>query len=203
LRTAVLAYLLLAAAARADLIHIHADTAQSTAHLGNFSGTLEYNPVTRALLVSITNDTAPATGGFLTGFLLNIAGHDPHASAALVAAPAGFSDIGGQSAPPFGGPFDAGAALGGRWTGGGSPAPGIAPGQTALFRFTVAASDAATLAAADFIAGPAPVNFAARFRGMIHGGSDKIPGMVPGPAAFAAMIPLLAVWARRRSRDIR
>lgn len=156
------------------------------AHNGGSGGTVTFQ---------ITNQTPAQVGGFLTGFIFNIDSTDALASAALTSASNPFFlDTGPESGSPFG-QFDAGAALGANWLGGGSPNNGLAVGQSGTFVFNVSASDAGALAAASFVNGPNDYNFVARFRGLNDGGSDKVP--VPGPAGVGALA-LAGVAASRR-----
>ncbi len=176
--------LALAPVASADTFNIVGSPDQSTEGLCNFAGTLEWTPaadgLSGILKVSLTNTTAPALGGRITGFLFNTTSTDGSASFTLLPGsthPFSFAKGNGQ---PYGMHFKAGAALGGNWQGGGNPNPGIAVGATGVFSFLVVADDAGSLSAADFAAGPYQHNFVVRFRGLANGGSDKVPG-IPAP----------------------
>src|SRR5262249_5904350 len=108
---------------------------------------------------------------------------------------------------PFGNDYRAGASLDNSFQGsGGNPNQGIKPGESAMFTFTVSASDAASLSAADFISGPYQYNFIVRFRGFNPGGgahSDKVPAqMLPGPTALMARA-IAIVMLPTRSRRFR
>jgi hypothetical protein len=198
-----------ASSAHAGLIlNIESDSANSTNQLGTFTGTIDYgfdiglNSWT--VLITLTNTSNPANAGRLTGFLFNINSTDANASAALHSADYPFQNAAGQSGNPLGGTYDAGAALGGNWNGGGPPAPGIAPGATGSFLFKVSASDANSLSAMSFITGPETYNFVVRFRGFNGGGSDKVPAVesvVPGPSALCALAIGL-VLSRGRQRAV-
>lgn len=190
----------LAGGAGADIIAIMSDSANSTEQLGHFTGSVDYTPGTGVLVISLTNDAQTAAGGKITGFLFNIGGVDLAASAALnIATFPSFQDTGFDSAAPFGS-LDAGAALGGSFLGGGSPNPGILIGQTGVFTFQVAATDAAGLSAIDFVDGTAaPIDFVVRFRGFDNGGSDKVPGITPAPAT-AGLLGVAGLVATRRRR---
>jgi len=98
----------------------------------------------------------------------------------------------GLSGEPFGNPFDAGAALGGSFLGGGSPNAGIGVGQTGTFSFLISALDAGGLNASDFLnGGPFDFNFVIRFRGFEDGGSDKVPAaMLTTPNVVPVPMPL-------------
>lgn len=199
--SSVLGLFVIAGVASADVIPIAGDIGNSTEQTGaTFSGTLDYT-FTGAdmgtLIVSLSNDTPALVGGFLTGFVFNILSMDDNASASLLSATnANFLDTGPESAPPFG-DFDAGAALGADWTGGGSPNGGMGVGDFDVFTFKVTASDASALSAISFIGSGDDINFAVRFRGLTDGGSDKVPG-VPAPGAGALALGALGLATRRR-----
>ncbi|MCA9286808.1 MAG: hypothetical protein KDA22_16405 [Phycisphaerales bacterium] len=177
---AAAAVLGIGAMSAADVVPFVGLPAQSTENLGNFSGTAEYNWIADdmgQLVITITNDSMPDLGGYLTGFMFRIVSIDPGASASLTATPdyPSFENATGD-APPYGAGFQGGAALGGDWTGGGSPNGGIPSGATGIFTFAVAASDAEFLSARDFINGGSfPYGFVVRFKGFDNGGSDKVP----------------------------
>jgi len=161
---------------------------------GAFSGSIGY--ASHTLTITLTNELASAVGGTITGFVFNI---DGNATALLTSATyAAFADLGtSPSATPFG-TFDGGAAMGGSWTGGGSPNAGIARGATGVFTFNVTGAGAGSLTAANFITGGSGVNFAVRFRGFDNGGSDKAGGyLVPAPGSFA-LLGVAALGLRRR-----
>lgn len=193
-----------AAPALADVIHVSSYAPGSTEGLGAFTGSMRYTPTgetTGTLSISLTN-TSEHAGGRITGFLLRIP--DPAAMAAL-SGPSQthplFLDTGAADAPPFGS-FDAGAALGGDWLGGGSPAGGISIGETGVFEFTVTGPDAGSRSTSGFITEGEPFSLVVRFRGFDNGGSDKVPAVamiVPGPGA-AALLGLAAAVATRRRR---
>jgi hypothetical protein len=186
-----------AGVARADVIGFESDVFASTEQLGAFEGTLSYNPALAELVISITNTTPASIGGYLTGIVFKIDSTDPGATATLISANVPFQNTGSASAAPFG-TFDAGAALGGNWLGGGSPNSGIAVGQTGVLTFSVSASDAASLTAMSFIGSSSEPGFVARFRGMSQGGSDKVPGVIPSPAGLAALAGAGVLAGRRR-----
>jgi MYXO-CTERM domain-containing protein len=193
------------AIASADFVQIAGNPAASAEGLGDFDGSIEYtfDALTGGeLTITLTNTSPAANGGFLTGFVFNINSVDGGAHAMLTDDGAfnGFDDTGVESAPPFG-TYDAGAALNGNWSGGGSPAGGIGIMQTGVFTFDVMAADASTLTALSFITGPLDYNFVVRFRGFKDGGSDKVPGqVVPAPGAMALLsLAGLAGVSRRRS----
>lgn len=195
----------LAASAQADIVNIVSDVSNSTEGLGTFEGTIDYNynnmSMVGELAISLTNTGGTDDGqgaGFITGIVFNIASMDPAASATLISAgDYPFLDTAAESAMPFGNPFDAGAALGADWEGGGNPNFGIGGGETGVFNFLINASDASSLTAASFLGGPFDFNFIVRFRGFDGGGSDKVPAIIPGPAALA-LLGLAGVRSRRR-----
>lgn len=188
--------------ARADVVQIASHGPGSTEGLGAFEGTLEYiaqTATTGVLTVSLTNTSPAENGGRITGFVLRIDSVDTGASATLDSATHAFVDLGTGSASPFGA-FDAGAALGGSWNGGGNPNGGIAVGATGVFTFDIFASDAASLTAGSFISEGEPYAMVVRLRGFADGGSDKVPAvLVPGPAAAAVIgAGVVLAGARRR-----
>lgn len=195
----------LSSAAEASLINIQSSGADSTEHLGAFTGSLNYTAGvgTGTLVVTLTNTSASGGGGYITGFVFNFASADLAAAVTLGSASHPFLDTGTESAPPFGS-YEAGAALGADWTGGGSPTGGIAVGATGSFTFNVTATDAASLTAASFISGSNAFDFAVRLRGFTGGGSDKVPAtvIVPAPSAVALLLMGVPVCGRRRRRAV-
>lgn len=178
----------LAVSASANTLVITGDASTSTENSGAmFDGTLDYvydSGNTGTLSISITNSSS-AIGGFLTGFVFNIGSADANADASLAfASNLDFLNTGYEGAMPFG-QFDAGAALGANWSGGGSPSFGLAVGDSGLFEFTITASDADLLTTASFFG--AGDEFAVRFRGLDNGGSDKILSPAPGTGALALL----------------
>ncbi len=145
-------------------------------HLGSFDGSLDFDAFTGALSITLTNTSAAANGGFLTGFAFNVA---DGVSGVSLTSGGGFKGVANVSTSPFG-TFDFGAALGGNWLGGGKPSGGIAAGATATFSFQLV-GDYTNLTAADFLTGESDSSdyaFAARFRGFGDGGSDKVIGSI-------------------------
>ncbi|HMN42150.1 MAG TPA: hypothetical protein PKE29_14995 [Phycisphaerales bacterium] len=185
----------------AQAVFIQGNGAASTENLGRFTGQVTYTAntmTTGTLSISLTNTNTPIEGGFITGVVFNIPGSDALASATLATtAHSGFLDLGSESAAPFG-TYDAGAALGGAWLGGGSPNGGIAAGTTGTMTFTVSAADASSLMAEQFVGASTMV---VRFKGFANGGSDKVPVQLipaPGAVALAGMGGLLLVRRRRK-----
>ena len=197
-------------AVQASSIEIFSVGANNTEGLGSFTGSLEYvfDPFGDLdfLSVTLTNTSDPVNGGFITGFVFNIASADDEASATLTSGSHPFENLtdGGLNAQPFGNPFDAGAALGGAFLGGGSPTEGIAVGDTGIFEFDVMAFDAADLTALSFLTGGQyEFNFIVRFKGFENGDSDKVPAtIIPLPPALAwgGLGLLGAMFGSRRMR---
>jgi hypothetical protein len=211
-RWALAGLLVPAALASADTINIAGDGA-----LGDFTGSLDLTG--SILTVTLTNTSPAANGGFLTGFVFNgrdgaTATFDVAASSANVAS---FQDVAPtEDAPPFG-TFEFGAALGGDWTGGGSPNDGLGVGDTGTFVFNTTGADTVEDFFSDFgvlkeakngdPAEYSDVVFAVRFKGFEDEGSDKVPGtetppppVVPLPPAVLGGLGLLGVLAARRVR---
>jgi len=188
----------------ADSIDIEGDMANSSEGLSDFTGSIAWDYAgignTGNITISLTN--ASAAGGFITAFVFNVASGDPDLAVSLLSATNGnFSFLEGADAGPFGGPYDAGASIGGGFLGGGSPSGGIAFGDTAVFNFSVTANDAGSLGAISFLEGAAPFNFLVRFRGLDDGGSDMVPGaLVPAPGVLALLAVAGCVGSRRRRR---
>ena len=206
---------LLAATASAQAALIQGNTTASTGNTGsNFSGTLLYaaNAAGTAamLTVDLLNTTSPEVGGFLTGFLMNnpdatkitgISGYTTTTNFAQIPLSAN-----GANGAPFG-DFDFGAALDANWEGGGNPSAGLAPGSSGSFAFLFSGTSLNTLTDQSFVSalseGPGGGQFfVARFRGLIDGGSDKVPAMAvpePGTSAMllAGLVAMIGVGARR------
>jgi hypothetical protein len=173
------ALLAVAPAAHADQAIVFGSINSSAGQTGaTFGAIVEYHslsPTTGELNISIQNLTPIEVGGFLTGLVFRFDTSDPLASATLTStSDADFLNTGPTSANPFG-MFDAGAALGANWEGGGAPSNGIPVGGSGLFTFAVTASDAQTLTADDFAYAIESPSFVVRFRGLDNGGSDKVP----------------------------
>lgn len=195
---------------QAGSIEIFSDGANSTEGIGSFTGSLayEFDPFADLgfLSVTLTNTSDPDNGGFITGFVFNIASADDDASATFTSGSHPFENLtdSGLNAEPFGNPFDAGAALGGAFLGGASPTEGIAVGDTGIFEFNVMAFDAADLTVLSFLTdGPYEFNFIVRFKGFENGDSDKVPAtIIPLPPALAlgGLGLLGAMFGARRVR---
>ena len=197
---------LVATAASADIINIQGSSLHSTEGLGAFAGTIEYNFQSGnygQLLVDLTNTTSPSIGGFITGFVFNIAspqrsGTDS-ASLLFSSHPAIVNIAGpGINGMPFG-LFDAGAGIGAQFEGGASPRGGIAVGATGSFEFRVSSDHADALSASSFLSGPNEFDFVVRFRGLANDGSDKVPA-VPVPGSLALLGAGAMAMGGRRHR---
>jgi len=189
----------MAGTASADPVSITSDSFNSTEATGSaYMGSMEYNydsGNSGTLSISLTNMSNPTIGGFLTGFVFNIDSIDGGAFASLLSASdADFLDTGIESAGPFGS-FDAGAALGANFSGGGTPSFGMSDGVSESFVFSIIASDASTLSSSSFLS--STNDFYVRFRGLNNGGSDMV-GTVPSPGTGALALMGLACMTRRR-----
>ena len=205
---------LIASTVHADTVPIFGDSSTSIGNTGSsFSGSINYafdGGSLGTLTIILTNITPESVGGYLTGFVFDIASADGGASVALASGTnTNFLDTGPETASPFG-DFDAGAALNASWTGGGNPSDGIPgilgmnAGTTETFVFDITASDASALSAASFL-GDYGNWFAVRFRGLSNGGSDKLLiTIIPLPKSSLAGLGLLglglAVRTARRYR---
>ena len=206
---------LIAATASAQAALIQGNTAASTGNTGsNFSGTLLYaaNAAGTAamLTVDLLNTTPAGVGGFLTGFLMNNPDETKITGITAYTTTTNFTQIGlsanGANGAPFG-DFDFGAALDANWEGGGAPSAGLAPGSVGSFTFVFSGANLGTLTDQSFVSalsvGPGGGQFfVARFRGLIDGGSDKVPAMAvpePGTSAMllAGLVAMIGVGARR------
>ncbi|MEQ9616616.1 MAG: hypothetical protein RLN60_01130 [Phycisphaerales bacterium] len=153
---------------------------------------------TGELTITIDNTTPMAVGGFLTGIIFNIQSMDPGAAGTLASSSnPNFLNTPNANGQPFGTNFDAGAALGANWEGGGTPSFGVAIGDSATFVFSIFASDADLLTDTSFSTpGIEDPSFIVRFRGGID--SDKVPAN-PAPGAVA-LLGLGGLAASRRRR---
>lgn len=176
--------------------------------LGSFEGSVDYhyddNSDVGKLVIELTNTSPKANEGDITGlaFLfpenydINILNNS--------SVPSGFdlinSSVKTNLDPRY---YDAGAAVGGNWMGGGKPQPGIGVGETATFYFNLTGTGIESLGATDFASND---QFAAvRFRGFADGGSDKVTGgggggaQVPEPATiFLLGSGLLGLFGYRK-----
>jgi MYXO-CTERM domain-containing protein len=197
---ALLACGLAAAPAGASVVLFAGDMANSAEGFCDFDGKVEYDflgGTAGKITFTLTNTTDADIGGYLTGFVFNIDGHNVDLNLTTETHP--FDQLDNESAPPFG-TYRAGAALGGDWTGGGSPKKGIKVGDTGVFAFDLDSVDANIINAATFLMGENKFNFVARFRGLANGGSDKVPGGdIPAPGSLA-LLGLAGLTAARRRR---
>ena len=197
---AAIAVAALAGAAEASIVSFESNT--GIEELGAFTGSMEWTHLgdNQGLLeVSLTNTSAAANGGYLTGFAFR-AVHNDSLKIVYESDFDGWSGIVDPDCSPFG-VFDHGAAVGGDWLGGGSPLDGIGVGETFTFLFDVRGDAAflATLVAHDFFDESDGWGFAARFRGFEDGGSDKVTASLPAPGAIG-LLGLASLGARRRRR---
>ena len=194
-----------ASSASATMVMIQSNPAGSTDGLGRYTGSISYTSNTLntgTLTIVLSNTNTPGDGGYITGLVFNIPGADAAATAQLAASSlAGFQQLGPTaSASPYG-TYEAGAALGGSWLGGGSPNGGVAVGQTGTFTFNITSAGASGFTASSFIASGSSPSPLVRFKGFANGGSDKVPGvLVPAPGAAALMAGAGLVAVRRRRR---
>jgi hypothetical protein len=159
-----------------------------TGTLGDFSGSFTYsfvNDTSASVVVSLTNTSPAANGGYLTAFAFNnpnnyITGATFSSTLpnfGLIGTPDFDNTISGS---PFG-DFDAGSSTDSSWLGGGNPNKGIPIGTTGIFTFSLTGSGLSSLTTQDFLneltSSPSGQSywFAARFRGFENGGSDKVP----------------------------
>lgn len=201
--TAAMAVAAASGAVSADIVNIQSDSANSTEGLGTFTGSVEYNFVADSsgiLTITLNNTSNVDNGGFITGFLFNMDSADAVATLTSGTHPFDQATGNGLNGQPFGDPFDAGAAIGGKFEGGGNPNDGVAVGDTGIFTFDITASDAAGLSAWSFLTGPYDFNFIVRFRGFEDGGSDKVPAVpTPGALALLGTAGVLVSGRRRRA----
>jgi hypothetical protein len=134
-----------AAAVNADTIQIFGDTANSTEGIGDFDGTITYNPTMGnmgQLLISLTNTSEAANGGFITAFVFNTGdADDPDVD--YISGAANFQGIFDVNGQPFGMGFVAGASTSDSFEGGGNPSAGLGVGDVGNFEFKITADNAA------------------------------------------------------------
>jgi hypothetical protein len=171
---------------------------------GAFTGSLELvqvNATTANLVVTLTNISAAANGGYLTAFAFNVA----PGMTVSVSMGSGLPHWQALSNPVDANPlpmFDWGASSSADWQGGGPPAFGIGVGQTVSTTLVITAAPgvlSGLTEASFFDASRTGYAFAARFRGFENGMSDKVVGIVPAPGALA-LLGLAAAVTRLRRR---
>lgn len=167
------------------------------AFLGDFSFSAT-NDNTAQISLSLTNTSPVANGGYLVAFAFNnpsdlitgISLSSSTPSFGLLGSP-GFNNS--IPASPYA-DFDIGSSITSSWIGGGSPNGGIGVGVTESFTFVLSGNGFLGLSEQSFFSEGDPW-FAARFKGFLDGGSDKVPG-VPGrptPVPEPATIFLLGM----------
>lgn len=189
--------------ASADLINIGSEIAASEHSLGHFTGTLNYLPSganAATVIITITNTTPVANGGYITALALWSTSNAGGGSMSFVSSSDGaFGGLSGPvNGPPFG-DYATGASTGGGWTGGGSPSQGLAIGESATFTFSVTGTGVGLFSASHFAGlNSGEWDLVVRFRGFANGGSDKVPANpTPGAAGLLAMGALAASRRRR------
>ena len=215
--TGLLAFLL-ASPRQSDAVPLLLSGDNGLEGLGSFEGTLTYTPSTATLVISLTNTSPAANGGFLTAFALN----NPDDKITGISLSATDTDFGLLGTAPFNGddvdaqPFghyDFGASNTSDWLGGGSPTNAIGVGQTATFTFSLTGTTLNTLTEESFV-GELPSGMegeccdefmVVRFRGFDDEGSDKVPTdftPIPEPSAlFLLGVGMVGIvlWRRRQA----
>ena len=191
--------------ANADLVNLVSNNAASTENLGSYTGTLDYTSGganSATIVLTLTNTTAVATGGFITAVALMHG--DNYAGATITLTGSTDADFGNLTPPVSGSPFGdfrGGASTSSSWLGGGAPSAGIGVGQSITLTFSLTGTGMGLLSAADLVGlHSGHYDMAVRFRGMTNGGSDKVPGqLIPTPAA-ASLLGMGGLMAARRRR---
>lgn len=194
--------------------------------LGSFEGSFAYDPDTDSVVVSLTNTSPIANGGFITAFAFNLPDDSVSGAALSIttdpefqllfgtdsidAPPLGFFDIGATTDPgdPPPTPRDP------SWLGGGNPNRGIGVGSTETFTFALDLNGPELTTDQIFSVLSIPTSsgldgypFAVRFRGFTvppgADDSDKVVGgaAVPEPGSLLLLASgASALLARRRRR---
>lgn len=171
--------------------------------LGDYTGSFTYaaaNASSAQIVVSLTNTSPVANGGFITALAFNNP-LDLITGVSLASTDPDFGLLGastfqnGISGSPYGN-FDIGASITSSWLGGGAPQPGIGVGNSATFTFNLTGSSLNTLTADTFAqtlssgnAGGGNKAFVVRFRGFEDDGSDKVPGTFIPPNPPPPVVP--------------
>lgn len=226
------ATLVLATATASHAVAIMSDTANSESGLGTWTGDFAYTPTsstTAQMVISLTNTSPMANGGFITAFVFNNPGLK------LGGGTISFTDtdFGAAIASNFfnGAPFgkfdiltSTSCCAANGFEGGGMPQLGIGVGVTETFTYNWTGTMLDTLSEQDFFnelsdgsmgAGQGTKAFAVRFRGFLDGGSDKVPGIpgmpgdpnggnpVPEPstiALFGSGLLGMVLWRARKNK---
>jgi hypothetical protein len=160
--------------------------------LGAFTGSVTWTYLgagNGTLGITMTNTSAPANGGYMTGLAFNTVSG---VTLSLSSGRAGDIGMTNVAASPFEN-FDFGAALGGDSLGGGSPSAGIGVGEMDSFVFGVSGSTSliASLTDSPFFDTSLP-GFAAGFPIFADGTSDKLGG-TPTPPNVVALPETLSL----------
>jgi len=143
----------------------------STESIGSFVGDVKYSYGNNigTLSFELENNTKDGSG-FITGLAFLLPNHSIQVTKDEFTDNS-FEFLTSPKASPYG-DYDSGAAIGGKWTGGGQPIGGIAVGEKATFSFKLTGTGLNNLDITDFTSNN---SFAAiRFKGITAGaGSDK------------------------------
>ncbi len=202
---AALATVALAGSATAGLTTATYAGANGLENMGAFTASVTYDytsGTTASLTITLTNTTSQSYGGYITALALSSQAGSVVTSMVSSSSNSFKALVGPVSTSPFG-DFEAGAATGGSWNGGGTPQNGIGIGQSATFTFIMSGSvvDLTMLSASDVLRTQVGLGsgLAVRFRGMDNGGSDKVLGFfIPGPGGLVAVAMGMGVARRRR-----
>lgn len=170
---------------------VHLAGQGGTAGVASFTGTATYDDTDHVLTLVLENATPMDRGGYLTGVAFNVAGDgiaryaDGDAGGSRGDDDA-FDDARGRGkrikpvrARPFG-PFEAGAALDGKWGGRKQAGRGVGAGASHAFTFRIDGPVPAGTTAADFFADPTALAVSFGGYGKRGRGVDLLAGqMVP------------------------